>query len=75
MLLSRLGLGQNPKVWNEPHKFKPERHLKSDGSDVVLTEPDLRFISFSTGRRDCPGVMLGTTITVMLVARLLHGFT
>ncbi|KAK7305544.1 hypothetical protein VNO77_43450 [Canavalia gladiata] len=75
VLLSRSGLGRNPKVWNEPLKFKPERHLKSDGSDVVLIEPNLKLISFSTGRRGCPGTMLGTTMTVMLFARLLHGFT
>ncbi|KAK8468647.1 hypothetical protein PHAVU_006G078800 [Phaseolus vulgaris] len=75
VLLSRQELGRNPKVWNEPYKFKPERHLKSDGDDVVLTEPNLKLISFSTGRRGCPGVMLGTTMTVMLFARLLHGFT
>ncbi|XP_015949064.1 isoleucine N-monooxygenase 1 [Arachis duranensis] len=74
ILLSRQGLGRNPKVWKEPHKFKPERHIKSDGDDVVLAEPNLRFMSFSTGRRGCPGVMLGTTMTVMLFARLLHGF-
>ncbi|KAG2394758.1 Isoleucine N-monooxygenase [Vigna angularis] len=55
--------------------FKPERHLKSDADDVVLTEPNLKFISFSTGRRGCPAVMLGTTMTVMLFARLIHGFT
>ncbi|KAG4974921.1 hypothetical protein JHK87_031742 [Glycine soja] len=75
VMLSRQELGRNPKVWNETYKFKPERHLKSDGSDVDLTEPNLKFISFSTGRRGCPGVMLGTTMTVMLFARLLHGFT
>ncbi|KAK7282955.1 hypothetical protein RIF29_12102 [Crotalaria pallida] len=81
VLLSRQELGRNPKVWNEPHEFKPERHLnnnnnkKNGGSEVVLTEPDLRFISFSTGRRGCPGTLLGTTLTVMLLARLLHGFT
>ncbi|XP_027337510.1 isoleucine N-monooxygenase 1-like [Abrus precatorius] len=75
VMLGRQELGRNPKVWNEPLKFKPERHLKSDGSDVVLTDPDLRLMSFSTGRRSCPGVMLGTTMTVMLFARLLHGFT
>ncbi|TKY47911.1 Isoleucine N-monooxygenase 2 [Spatholobus suberectus] len=73
VLLSRQELGRNPKVWSdEPHKFKPERHLKSE---VVLTESDLKFISFSTGRRGCPGIMLGTTMTVMLFARLLHAFT
>ncbi|CAL0301354.1 unnamed protein product [Lupinus luteus] len=75
VLLSKQELGRNPKVWNDPLKFKPERHLKNDGSEVVLIEPDLRFISFSTGRRSCPAVMLGTTMTVMLLARLLHGFT
>ncbi|XP_022746930.1 phenylalanine N-monooxygenase-like [Durio zibethinus] len=76
VLLSRTGLGQNPKVWDEPLEFKPERHLKDGLSDKVdLTEPELRFISFSTGRRGCVGVALGTEITVMLFARLIQGFT
>ncbi|KDP45699.1 hypothetical protein JCGZ_17306 [Jatropha curcas] len=75
VLLSRMGLGRNPKVWNEPYKFKPERHIKNDGSGVTLTEPDLRFISFSTGRRGCAGVTMGTSMTLMLFARLLQGFT
>jgi len=73
VLLSRQELGRNSEVWNdETLKFKPERHLKSE---VVLTESDLNLISFSTGRRGCPGIMLGTTMTVMLFARLLHSFT
>ncbi|KAL2333077.1 hypothetical protein Fmac_014290 [Flemingia macrophylla] len=75
VMLSRQELGRNPKVWIEPYKFKPERHLKSDGSDVVLTDPSLKLMSFSTGRRGCPGVTLGTTMTVMIFARLIHGFT
>ncbi|XP_054819037.1 isoleucine N-monooxygenase 1-like [Prosopis cineraria] len=76
VLLSRQELGRNPNVWkDDPLKFKPERHLVDNMSDVFLTEPDLRFISFTTGKRACPGVVLGTTITVMMLARLLHGFT
>jgi len=75
VLLGRSGLGRNPKVWTEPHKFKPGRHFKNDGSDIALTEPELKFITFSTGRRGCPGIMLGSTMTMMLLARLLHGFT
>nr|AWJ96931.1 cytochrome P450 79D15 [Trifolium repens] len=74
VLLSRVALGRNPKFWTDPLKFNPDRHLKA-GDDVVLTEPDLRFISFSTGRRSCPGVVLGTTMTIMLFARMLHGFS
>ncbi|XP_022746679.1 phenylalanine N-monooxygenase-like [Durio zibethinus] len=75
VLLSRAGLGRNPKVWDEPLEFKPERHLKDGLSDKVdLTEPELRFISFSTGRRGCIGVALGTQMTAMLFARLIQGF-
>ena len=47
-----------------------------DGSaEVELAERDLRFISFSTGRRGCMGAPLGSAMTVMLLARLLQGFT
>nr|WAL01198.1 cytochrome P450 family 79 [Linum usitatissimum] len=73
-LLSRYGLGRNPKVWADPLKFDPERHLQSD-EEVVLTEHDLRFISFSTGRRGCVGALLGSSITNMLLARLIQCFS
>ena len=42
---------------------------------VDLAEPELRFISFSTGRRGCPGTALGTALTVTLLARLLQCFS
>ncbi|KAG8489492.1 hypothetical protein CXB51_017519 [Gossypium anomalum] len=76
VILSRVGLGRNPKVWDEPCKFKPERHLqdRNKGEEVVLAEPELRFLSFSRGRRGCPGVVLGSSMTTMLFARLLQGF-
>ncbi|KAG5594782.1 hypothetical protein H5410_036014 [Solanum commersonii] len=76
VLLSRLGLGRNPIIWEDPLKFKPERQLiKEDGGEVVLTNSKLRLLSFSFGRRGCPGVKLGSTITTMLLAMLLHGFS
>ncbi|XP_044962690.1 tyrosine N-monooxygenase-like [Hordeum vulgare subsp. vulgare] len=74
VMLSRMGLGQNPTVWDEPLHFKPKRHI-GDNIKVVLTESELRFISFSTGRRGCIAASLGTTMGVMLFGRLLHGFT
>ncbi|XP_020188068.3 tyrosine N-monooxygenase-like [Aegilops tauschii subsp. strangulata] len=73
ILLSRLGLGRNPKIWTEPLEFQPERHLNT--ANVLLTDPGLRFISFSSGRRGCPGISLGTSMTMMLFARMLQGFT
>ncbi|XP_038697883.1 valine N-monooxygenase 1-like [Tripterygium wilfordii] len=71
-ILSRYGLGRNPKVWKDPLKYDPERHM--NGQNVMLTEHDLRFISFSTGRRGCIGALLGTCMTTMLLARLLQCF-
>ncbi|GJV61355.1 valine N-monooxygenase 1-like protein [Tanacetum coccineum] len=74
VILSRPGLGRNPEVWDDPLIFNPDRHLKGD-SEVVLTDHNLRMLSFSTGRRGCPGVLLGSTMSVMLLARLVQGFT
>ena len=76
VLLSRLGLGRNPRIWEEPLVFKPERHLSDDGRVVLdLKEQDLRLISFSAGRRGCVGAAYGSAMTEMLLGRLLQGFT
>ncbi|CAH2045395.1 unnamed protein product [Thlaspi arvense] len=72
ILVSRLGLGRNPKIWDEPNVFKPERHLA--GHEVNLMEPEMRFVTFGTGRRGCAGVKIGISMTIMLLARLLQGF-
>ncbi|RLN40869.1 hypothetical protein C2845_PM01G36500 [Panicum miliaceum] len=76
VVLSRVALGRNPAVWEDPLEFRPERHLPAAAGPggVSLSEPELRFISFSTGRRGCPGLSLGTLISVTLLARLLQGF-
>ena len=73
VLLGRLGLGRNPDVWDDPERFDPERHLSE--CHVDLGETELRFISFTRGRRGCVGGALGTKLTVMLLGRLLQGFT
>ncbi|XP_019186441.1 PREDICTED: tyrosine N-monooxygenase-like [Ipomoea nil] len=75
VLLSRIKLGRNARAWEEPLMFKPERHLKEDGGEVELNDPELKMLSFSTGRRGCAGFKLGSLMTTMLMARLLHGFT
>ncbi|XP_071728322.1 tryptophan N-monooxygenase 1-like [Rutidosis leptorrhynchoides] len=74
VFLSRRGLGRNPDVWNDPTRFDPERHLEGN-EEVVLYDDELRMISFSTGRRGCPGIVLGSTISTMLLARMVQGFT
>ncbi|KAI3827033.1 hypothetical protein L1987_01095 [Smallanthus sonchifolius] len=75
VLLSRVGLGRNPDVWKDPMRFDPYRHLGEEGKQVVLTDNELKMLSFCTGKRGCPGVILGSTITTMLLARMIQGFT
>ncbi|CAL9238320.1 unnamed protein product [Arabidopsis halleri] len=77
ILVSRLGLGRNPNLWDEPNTFKPERHLDGhveNSLGVTLMEPEMLFVTFGTGRRSCPGTKIGTSMTIMLLARLLQGF-
>ncbi|KAH7666051.1 Cytochrome P450 E-class group I protein [Dioscorea alata] len=73
VLLSRVGLGRNPKVWEFPMRFNLDMHLNE--INVGLTEPDLRFISFSIGRRGCKEAPLGMMMTYMLLARIIRSFT
>ncbi|CAN8317911.1 unnamed protein product [Cochlearia groenlandica] len=78
IFISRSGLGLHPKTWPEPEAFKPERHLNEycsmDTTGVTLLEPDMRFVIFRTGRRSCAGTKIGSSMTIMLLARLLQGF-
>lgn len=42
VMLSRMGLGRNSNVWDEPLEFRPERHL--NGNSVALTEPAVHLL-------------------------------
>ncbi|KAM0013338.1 putative isoleucine N-monooxygenase [Helianthus debilis subsp. tardiflorus] len=75
IMLSRFGLGRNPNVWADPLRFDPDRHLLGEGKQVVLSDSELRLIIFSTGKRGCPGITLGTSMTTMMLARMVQGFT
>ncbi|PPD67679.1 hypothetical protein GOBAR_DD35443 [Gossypium barbadense] len=44
------------------------------GHYFIPKGPDLRLFTFSRGRRGCPGVLLGSLMTIMMFARLLQGF-
>lgn len=74
VVLSRPGLGRNARVWENALTFKPERHFSGDETEIRLVDPELTMLSFSTGRRGCPGIVLGSTITTILLARLVQGF-
>ncbi|XP_031404046.1 xanthotoxin 5-hydroxylase CYP82C4-like [Punica granatum] len=66
-------LQHDPRVWKEPFEFHPERFL-TDHAHVDLKGQNYELLPFSSGRRSCPGMWLGTRLVQLSLARLLHGF-
>ncbi|XP_014499386.2 cytochrome P450 82C4-like [Vigna radiata var. radiata] len=63
---------RDPRVWEEPSAFRPERFLTSDGVDV--RGQNFELIPFGSGRRSCPGMSFALQVLHLTLARLLHAF-
>lgn len=62
----------DPKVWNEPHKFNPQRFLNEDGR--ILPEKPDHLIPFGLGRRSCPGHIFATMEVFLMMTFLLQKY-
>ncbi|KAK8593866.1 hypothetical protein V6N13_042578 [Hibiscus sabdariffa] len=72
-------MGRDPKVWEDPMAFKPERFLKSDdgGSGEVFDitgSREVKMMPFGVGRRICPGLDLALLHLQYFVANLIWKF-
>jgi len=72
-------LGRNPKYWDQPLLFKPERWLGENGgkqnnnpSDKSLTPP---FIPFNMGPRICLGQRLAIEETIITLSNILSKYS
>ncbi|KAI3505190.1 hypothetical protein L1887_27152 [Cichorium endivia] len=61
----------DPKNWENPMEFKPERFLKGKWD---YNGNNLKFLPFGSGRRICPGIPLGEKMLMYILASLLHSF-
>ena len=59
-------LQRNSKLWSDPHIFRPERHVESDGDK----RSKYSYVPFSIGPRICPGLAFGMTESVLSLAIL-----
>ncbi|KAL6905474.1 hypothetical protein ACP4OV_003075 [Aristida adscensionis] len=65
------GICRDGKVWDKPDEFMPERFLQND-IDFFGTHFEL--ITFSSGRRICPGLPLAAKLAPMMLGSLVHHF-
>ena len=64
-------IGRDPKIWDNPNEFWPERFIEKD---IDVKGHDYELLPFGSGRRMCPGYPLGLKVIQSSLANLLHGF-
>ncbi|XP_062119679.1 cytochrome P450 89A2-like [Humulus lupulus] len=70
-------MGWDPKVWEDPMAFKPERFLVGDDSKVefdITGNREIKMMPFGVGRRICPGYGLAMLHLEYFVANLVWKF-
>ncbi|OVA04758.1 Cytochrome P450 [Macleaya cordata] len=74
-MVNMWAITRDPQVWSDPLAFKPERFIsKEPDNDFSVFGSDLRLAPFGSGRRSCPGKVLGLTTVSFWLASLLHEF-
>lgn len=72
LLVNAWAVHRDPKVWEEPDEFKPERF-----EDILEGEREgfnFRYLPFGMGRRACPGAAMAIRIVSLAVGALVHCF-
>ncbi|XAR70095.1 Flavonoid 3'-monooxygenase [Bertholletia excelsa] len=74
-MVNMWAITRDPKVWSDPLSFKPERFAAEQNQvEFSVMGADLRLAPFGSGRRTCPGKLLGLTTVSFWVASLMHGY-
>jgi cytochrome P450 len=71
VIINAWAIGRDPKYWEDPDEFKPERF--EDGSRD-FTGGSYEFLPFGSGRRMCPGFNYGLASMELAFVGLLYHF-
>nr|WRH08269.1 xanthotoxol synthase [Angelica dahurica] len=70
--VSMWSIGRDPKIWENPLEFMPERFL--DRPDFNYTGQQFEYLPFGAGRRICAGIIIGQNNVEVALANLLYAF-
>ncbi|KAJ3696932.1 hypothetical protein LUZ61_000637 [Rhynchospora tenuis] len=71
VLVNMWAIGRDPKYWEDPEEFKPERFATSN---VDFRGTDFQYLPFGSGRRMCPGMSFGLANLELALTTLLYHF-
>ncbi|KDP29244.1 hypothetical protein JCGZ_16633 [Jatropha curcas] len=72
ILVNVWAIGRDPKIWNDPLKFRPERFFEPNMVDY--RGHNFEFIPFGSGRRMCPAMPLASRVLPFTLGSLLLSF-
>ncbi|XP_031270409.1 cytochrome P450 89A2-like [Pistacia vera] len=67
-------IGWDPKVWEDPMAFKPERFEGGECNIDITGSKEIKMMPFGVGRRICPGLGLAMLHLEYFVANLVWNF-
>ncbi|KAK8472144.1 hypothetical protein PHAVU_002G126200 [Phaseolus vulgaris] len=72
-------IGKDPKHWDNPLEFIPERFVSKDNESGKICEVDVRgqhyeLLPFGSGRRRCPGTSLALKVAHTTLAAMIQCF-
>ncbi|KAL1199950.1 Cytochrome P450 71B3 [Cardamine amara subsp. amara] len=71
LLVNTWSIGRNPKLWENPEEFNPERFIDCH---VDYKGNSFEMLPFGSGRRICPGIAFGIATVELGLLNLLYFF-